>query len=86
MDMYAWSKEETVRYIGITYFTAGIAALGISTAISPLAKRFDERKLLIFFGIIPMLFGRFLLTPISTEMPTIYNNDTNINGKCRKTI
>ena len=80
MDMWAWSQEETVRYLGITMAVGGIVGAACFGAIGPLAKRFDERNLLLFVGIIPMIIARLILIPVGSELPPLFSNTTNING------
>ena len=48
------------------FVTMGAAAVGVMVfaAIGPLAKRFDERLLLLVLGILPMLLGRAVMLPI----------------------
>jgi hypothetical protein len=37
--------------------------------IGPLAKRFDDRKLLIFAGLIPLIIGKVIMIPMSSKYP-----------------
>ena len=48
------------------FVTMGAAAMGVLVfgMIGPLAKRFDERLLLLVMGILPMLLGRAVMLPI----------------------
>ena len=48
------------------FVTMGAAAMGVLvfSMIGPLAKRFDERLLLLVLGILPMLLGRAVMLPI----------------------
>ena len=80
MDMWAWSQEETVRYLGITMAVGGIVGAACFGSIGPLAKRIDERNLLLFVGIIPMIIARLILIPMGSELPPAFSNSTNING------
>ena len=43
--------------------------------IGPLAKIFDERVLLLFAGITPMIIGRVIMFPMGSEYPSIYEPD-----------
>ena len=80
MDMWAWSREETVRYLGITMAVGGVVGAACFGSIGPLAKRIDERNLLIFFGIIPMIIARLIMIPVGSELPPMFSNTTNVNG------
>ncbi len=63
MDEFAWSESDAVLYLGIAMSAGGVMALCTFVAIGRLAQRFDERKLLILCGIIPMMIGRALMMP-----------------------
>ena len=80
MDMWGWSREETFRYLGITVAIGGIVCAACVGSIGPLAKRFDERNLLLFMGIIPMIVARLITIPMGNELPPIFSNSTSING------
>ena len=82
MDMWAWSKEEAVRYMGITMAVGGIIGAACFGTIGPLAKRIDERNLLIFFGIVPMIIAKLIVIPVGSELPLMSSSTTNINGRC----
>ena len=80
MDMWGWSREETVRYLGITMAIGGIIGAACFGTIGPLAKRFDERNLLLFMGIIPMIIARLITIPLGSELPPMFSNSTSVNG------
>ncbi len=63
MDEFAWSESDAVLYLGLAMSAGGIMALGTFAVIGRLAQRYDERKLLIFLGILPMMAGRALMMP-----------------------
>ena len=81
MDMWGWSKEEAVRNLSVTMTIGGILAAACFGSIGPLAKRFDERNLLLFMGIIPMIISRLIYIPMGSELPPMFNNSTSVNGK-----
>ncbi|XP_076065496.1 major facilitator superfamily domain-containing protein 8-like isoform X1 [Oratosquilla oratoria] len=70
-DQYAWKDEFAVEVSGIVLGIAGVLALGVFVGSGYLAKRFDERKVLIFHGIIPFIIGTFLFLPWGDERITM---------------
>ena len=44
----------------------GVTCFGL---IGPMAKRFDDRKLLIFVGLIPLIIGKAVMIPMSSTYP-----------------
>ena len=83
MDQFAWSREEAIRYLGIAMATGGVAAGLVFMTVIPLTKKFDNRIVLLFFGLIPFLVGKLVILPMGTNKPIIANV-TNINGKYYK--
>ena len=81
MDQFAWSREEAIRYLGITMATGGITAGIVFTTVIPLTKRFDNRKILLFCGIIPFLIGKLVILPMGSTYPQMKENVTITEGK-----
>ena len=81
MDQFAWSREEAIRYLGITMSTGGITAGIVFTTVIPLTKRFDNRKILLFCGIIPFLIGKLVILPMGSTYPQMKENVTITEGK-----
>ena len=69
MDQWAWSRQEAVRYLGINMACAALVGVTCFGCVGPLAKRFDDRKLLIFVGIIPLIIGKMVMLPMGDEYP-----------------
>ncbi len=63
MDEFAWTEADAVLYLGIAMTCGGALSLAMFIAIGRLAKIYDERKLIIVCGIIPMMIGRALMMP-----------------------
>ena len=80
MDMWGWSREEAVRNLSIAMIFGGILAAACFVSIGPLAKKFDERNLLLFMGLIPMVICRLVYIPMGSELPPLFNNSTTVNG------
>ena len=81
MDQFAWSRQEAVKYLGINMACGALVGVTTFAVIGPLAKRFDDRKLLIFCGLIPLIIGKAIMLPMGSEYPQIKGNVT-INGMC----
>ena len=81
MDQFGWSREDTIRNLGIAMATGGITAGIIFTIAIPHTKRFDNRKILIFCGIIPFIIGKLVILPMGNTYPPRIHNETNHDGK-----
>ncbi|ESP02723.1 hypothetical protein LOTGIDRAFT_138023, partial [Lottia gigantea] len=68
MDMYGWSKSQATLYQGIILVGAGCEAIVVSLFVKALAKRFNERKLMLF-GFITCLAGYFIFLPWGNVLP-----------------
>ena len=55
----------------------GVTCFG---CIGPLAKKFDDRKLLIFVGLIPLIIGKIVLIPMGSDKP-LYIDPTGMLSK-----
>jgi ceroid-lipofuscinosis MFS transporter 7 len=74
IDQWGWSEEDTLLYLGIILASGGVLSGFCFGSIGPLSKRFDERLLLIFGGIAPMILARLLMMPMgSDEIPFVGN-------------
>ena len=81
MDQFGWSREDTIRNLGIAMATGGITAGIIFTIAIPHTKRFDNRKILIFCGIIPFIIGKLVILPMGDTYPPRIHNETNHDGR-----
>lgn len=63
MDLFAWSRAETLQYGGL--ILSGVAIVSISSflVLPALQRKFSERNILIFVGFLLMAFGRILYIP-----------------------
>ena len=69
MDQWAWTRQEAVRYLGIQMACGALVGVTCFGLIGPLAKRFDDRKLLIFVGLIPLIIGKAIMIPLGSQYP-----------------
>ena len=61
VDLWAWTEEDTILYLGIILAAGGILSGFCFGLIGPLSKRFDERILMIVCGICVMILGRAVM-------------------------
>jgi len=64
MDQWGWKPQQAITNMGFIIMGAGAISVVVFGLIGPLSKRFDERKLLITCGILPMILGRVIMFPI----------------------
>ncbi|KAJ1527977.1 hypothetical protein ONE63_007907 [Megalurothrips usitatus] len=78
MDMFAWSKEQALYYMGILMAVGAVIACATFVAIGPLCKRFEERRVLIWGGFFLMVLGRALYLPWGSEPPLLASDNTTV--------
>ncbi|XP_068149117.1 LOW QUALITY PROTEIN: major facilitator superfamily domain-containing protein 8 [Drosophila tropicalis] len=71
MDMFAWSNEEALWYMGLMMTTAAIVSLVTFVMIEPLCKIFEERYVLIWGGFSLMFLGRAVFIPWGPDPPKL---------------
>ena len=74
LDQWGWDEADAVLYIGIVMVAGGVMAGFCYASIGPLAKRFDERLIMLICGIIPMTLGRFVVFPYGDQYPAFAGN------------
>lgn len=78
MDQFAWTKEQALYYMGILMSVGAVIACATFAAISPLCKKFEERRVLIWGGFFLMVLGRALYLPWGPEPPLIASENTTV--------
>ncbi|XP_076752228.1 CLN7/MFS domain-containing 8 isoform X2 [Xylocopa sonorina] len=81
MDQFAWSKKESLYYMGILLSIGALVSCITFVMIEPLCKRFNERKVMLCGGFLFMVIGRILYIPWGPDPPKIadfgpFNNVT----------
>ncbi|XP_017063397.1 major facilitator superfamily domain-containing protein 8 isoform X2 [Drosophila eugracilis] len=71
MDMFAWSNDEALWYMGIMMTVAAFVSLGTFVLIEPMCKFFAERYVLIWGGFSLMFLGRVLFVPWGPDPPKL---------------
>ncbi|KAB7501031.1 Major facilitator superfamily domain-containing protein 8 [Armadillidium nasatum] len=69
-DQYAWCDNAAVIVVGVSFCAAGVISLGMFILAVRLAKKYDERKILLFGAFIPIAIGVFLFIPWGPETIT----------------
>lgn len=63
MDQYAWTENKAMIVVGIMMSAGAVISIGMFTGGAYLAKKYDERKVLLVIGMVPIVIGTFLLIP-----------------------
>ncbi|XP_053980033.1 major facilitator superfamily domain-containing protein 8 [Hylaeus volcanicus] len=71
MDQFAWSKKESLYYMGLLMSIGAIVSCITFVMIEPLCKRFNERKVMLWGGFFFMIIGRILCIPWGPDPPQI---------------
>ncbi|ODM98429.1 Major facilitator superfamily domain-containing protein 8 [Orchesella cincta] len=69
IDQFGWSHETAITNVGLTMIISSVVSTSIFFLIPRLAKKIDERMLLVGFGIVPMIAGRLFFFPFSGDSP-----------------
>ncbi|KAL7732400.1 hypothetical protein ACLKA6_004375 [Drosophila palustris] len=83
MDMFAWTNDEALYYMGIFMAIAAIISLVTFVLIEPMCKLFAERFVLIWGGFSLMVIGRLLYIPWGPDPPKLamaYNASANLSS------
>lgn len=73
MDQFAWSKPDSLMYMGILMAVGAVLAIATFASIAPLTKRFSEVKVMIWCGFLFMVFGRLVFIPFANDPPIVYD-------------
>lgn len=79
MDQFAWSKAESLKYMGILMSVGAILAIATFAALAPLSKIFSEVKIMIWGGFLLMVVGRALYIPWGSKPPLVYDSQYKLN-------
>ncbi|XP_062129736.1 major facilitator superfamily domain-containing protein 8 isoform X2 [Drosophila sulfurigaster albostrigata] len=83
MDMFAWTNDEALSYMGLCMAVAAIISLVTFVLIEPMCKLFAERFVLIWGGFSLMVIGRLLYIPWGPDPPKLavaYNASANLSS------
>lgn len=79
MDQFAWSKAESLKYMGVLMSVGAILAIVTFAALAPLSKIFSEVKIMIWGGFLLMVIGRAIYIPWGSKPPLIYDTQLKLN-------
>ncbi|XP_065171155.1 major facilitator superfamily domain-containing protein 8-like isoform X2 [Atheta coriaria] len=85
MDQFAWTKSESLKYMGIMMFIGGIISIICFMMISPLTRKFPEHKVMIWCGFFFMVVGRLVHIPMGDAPPVIYDDSLRVLNQCDNT-
>jgi len=64
MQQLGWEESESIRNLGIIMAVGAVVSLICYASVPILTKKFDERLIYIFCGLVPMFLARILVLPI----------------------
>lgn len=67
MQQLQWTESQAIRNLGIIMSCGAVASLLCYGSIPPLTKKFDERKVYLILGLLPMFLARIVMMPIPNE-------------------
>lgn len=73
IDLYAWTDEEAITIVGIGLSIAGALSIIMFALTSVLTRRFDERKVFIFLGLVPLTIAMLIHFPMGNTYPKMQN-------------
>ncbi|XP_023023501.2 CLN7/MFS domain-containing 8 [Leptinotarsa decemlineata] len=79
MDQFAWSKSESLWYMGILMSVGAVLSIATFASITPLCRKFSEVKIMIWGGFFFMVLGRLSFIPFSGDPPQVYDADFKLN-------
>lgn len=80
MDQFAWSKGESLKYMGILMSVGAFLAILTFAGLAPLSKIFSEVKIMIWGGFLLMVIGRAVYIPWGSEPPLVYDSQEKLNA------
>ncbi|CAH0552806.1 unnamed protein product [Brassicogethes aeneus] len=79
MDQFAWSKRDSLKYMGILMSVGAVLSIFTFALIAPLTKKFNEVKVMIWGGFLFMVLGRLAYIPFMNDPPQVYDNSFKVN-------
>jgi len=69
MEQLGWSEQKSITNLGILMSAGAVISMIAYGTIPILTRKIDERKVFMFFGLIPMIIGRVVMIPMGTDLP-----------------
>lgn len=79
MDQFAWTKAESLKYMGVLLSVAALLAIATFVTLAPLSKIFSEVKIMIWGGFLLMVIGRAIYIPWGDAPPLVYDVQLKLN-------
>nr|CAI5855689.1 unnamed protein product [Callosobruchus analis] len=79
MDQFAWTKSESLWYMGLLMSIGAVIAISTFASIAPLSKIFCEVKIMIYGGFVLMVVGSACYIPMGGEPPRMYDAEFKLN-------
>ncbi|XP_042882470.1 major facilitator superfamily domain-containing protein 8-like [Penaeus japonicus] len=73
IDLYAWTNEKAITVVGVGLSIAGAVSIVMFALTSVLTRKFDERKVFIFLGLLPLTVSMFIHFPMGNTYPKMQN-------------
>ncbi|XP_047495449.1 major facilitator superfamily domain-containing protein 8-like isoform X3 [Penaeus chinensis] len=73
IDLYAWTDEQAITVVGVGLSIAGAVSVIMFTLTSVLTRKFDERKVFIFVGLVPLTIAMLIHFPMGNTYPKMQN-------------
>ena len=67
MQQLQWTESEAIMNLGIIMSCGAVASLLCYGSVPPLTRKFDERKVYLIMGLLPMFLARIIMLPIPNE-------------------
>uniref|UniRef100_A0A2P2I225 Major facilitator superfamily domain-containing protein 8-like n=1 Tax=Hirondellea gigas TaxID=1518452 RepID=A0A2P2I225_9CRUS len=79
-DLYGWSSEFAIKAVGIGLSVIGVLAFFMFFVCTVLCKKFDERKVYMFVGILPLIIAMSIHFPMGHNYPLMQNCSQSVNN------
>lgn len=76
IDMYAWTSDFAVTIVGVGMSIVAFITLFMFALGSILAKKYDERKVMIFLGLVPTMLSMLIHFPMGSNYARMQNCTT----------
>ncbi|KAB7501034.1 hypothetical protein Anas_00498 [Armadillidium nasatum] len=84
-DQYAWGNDKAIIVVGVLTVCTGFVAIGMVFILKKFLYKYDDRKIVLFLGLVPILLGTFFYMPIYTNIPIPRSNCTE-NGETESVL
>ncbi|CAH1969756.1 unnamed protein product [Acanthoscelides obtectus] len=79
MDQFAWTKSESLWYMGLLMSVGAVIAISTFASIAPLSRIVSEVKIMIYGGFLIMVIGCACYIPMGSDPPQMYDAEFKLN-------